>query len=179
MTMQRRRWTIVLSLLVVGACALPGCESGGHFSILGYTTQPPFDCSIRSVFVPIAQNASYRKDIEFDLTRQVINELNMRSGAPRVCSERARADTELLLKIVNVKKSTLLVNQLGETRDSELLVQIEVVWRDLRPGHIGDILSNPKRYDPDLKPLPGEALPPAPLAIPLQITPTSMFIPEL
>ena len=179
MKMRFQRWMVVLGMLAAGVGALPGCESGGHFSLLGYTTQPTYDPGIRSVYVPIAQNTSYRKDIEFDLTRQVINELNMRSGAPRVTSERARADSELLLKVTNVRKSTLLLNQLGEARDSELLVQIEVIWRDLRPGHIGDILSNPKRYDPQMQPLPGEVVPPPPPAVPLPLTPTSMFIPEL
>lgn len=168
-----------MCVLLASVCALTGCESGGHFSIFGYTTQPPFDPGIRSVYVPIAQNTSYRKDLEFDLTRQVINELNMRAGAPRVTSERARADSELLLKIINVRKSTLLLNQLGETRDFELMVQIEVVWRDLRPGHLGDILSNPKRFDPELKPLPGELAPQAPVAIPLLLNPSAMAIPEL
>lgn len=173
MKMPRHSWAILLCL------ALTGCESGGHFNILGYTTQPPFDPCIRSVYVPMAQNVSYRKDLEFDLTRQVVQELNMRAGAPRVCSEKGRADSELLLTIRNVRKSTVLLNQLGETRDSELLVEVEVVWRDLRPGHVGDILSNQKRYDPDIKPLPGEVLPPLPVAIPVLIRPTAMFIPEL
>jgi hypothetical protein len=166
-------------MLLAGMCALPGCESGGHFTLFGYTTKPPFDPCIRSVYVPMAQNYSYRKDLEFDLTRQVVFELGMRAGAPRVCSDRSRADTELLMKIINVKKSTLLVNQAGETRDSELLVQVEVVWRDLRPGHVGEILSNPKRYDSELKPLPGEVLPQPPNPVPILISPSSMFIPEL
>lgn len=178
MIMPRQRCAM-LSLLLAAACALTGCESGGQFTFLGYTTQPTFDPGIRNVYVPIAQNVTLRKDVEFDLTRQVIIELNQRAGAPRVTSERARADSELYMKIINVKKSTLLVNQLGETRDSEYAVQIEVVWRDLRPGRIGNILSNPKAFDPDMKPLPGEILPPAPGAIPLLVTPTSMFIPEL
>src|SRR5438067_62217 len=112
--MRRGRWIVVVGLMAAGACALPGCESGGHFKLLGYTTEPPFDQSVRSVYVPIAQNTTYLKDAEFDLTRQIINELNMRAGAPRVTSERARADSELILKIVNNKKTTILVNQLGE-----------------------------------------------------------------
>lgn len=174
----RQRWALSI-LLLTGLCALVGCENGGHFTFLGYTTQPPFDPGIRNVYVPIAQNYSLRKDLEFDLTRQVVNELNMRAGAPRVCSERARADSELLLKIVNVRKSTVLINQLGETRDSEILVQIEVVWRDLRPGHLGNILSNPKRFDPEALPLPGEARDQAPNAVPLLVQPSAQFIPEL
>ena len=178
--MNRALQRLMPTLLIAAALgAAPGCESGGHFTLFGYTTQPPFDPCVRSVYVPIAKNTSHLKDIEFDLTRQVINELNLRSGAPRVTSERARADSELELKVINVRKITPIINQLGEARESELLVQIEVVWRDLRPGRIGDILSNPKRYDPDIKPLPGEVLPPAPQAVPLLVSPTSGFVPEL
>ena len=179
MTKARQHWPILFLLLVAGVCALTGCESGGHFTLLGYTTQPPFDPDIRSVFVPIPQNVSLRKDLEFDLHTQVVRELGLRAGAPRVTSERARADSELLLKIINVRKSTLLVNQLGETRDSELSLQIEVIWRDLRPGHLGNILSNAKGYDPQLKPLPGDVVAPPPGAVPLLIMPASTFIPEL
>ncbi len=179
MAMFRQRWIMVLFLLTAGACSLAGCENGGHFEFLGYTTKPPFDPGIRSVYVPIAKNYSFLKDIEFDLTRQVINELNMRAGAPRVTSERARADSELIIKIVSVKKATILENQLGEVRDVEIPIVIEVIWSDLRPGHLGDILSNPKRYDPQQKPLPGDAVPPPPGAIPLVIMPSRSFVPEL
>jgi hypothetical protein len=178
MTVFRQRWKLALMLVAAAVC-LPGCDSGGHFTLLGYTTEPPFDQSIRSVYVPIAKNTTYLKDIEFDLTQQIIKELNMRAGAPRVTSERCRADSELLVKIVNVKKNTFLLNQLGETRDSELTIQIEVIWRDLRPGHIGDVLSNPKRYDPNMQPLPGETIPPPPKDVPIVITPATHFAPEL
>lgn len=49
----------------------------------------------------------------------------------------------------------------------------------MRPGKGGDILTNPKRFDPNLHPLPGEAAPQAPAAVPLLITPTATYAPEL
>src|ERR1019366_9248461 len=97
-----------MSLSLLLAC-LAGCESGGAFSILGDTT-------IRNVYVPIALNTTYAKNIEFDLTQAVLNELNSRSGAPRVTSDRTRADTELVMKIVLPRKSTILMNKNGEAR---------------------------------------------------------------
>ena len=172
-----RRLGIALSFLLAALPCLSGCESGGHFTLLGYTTQPTFDCGIRTVYVPIPTNATYLKDIEFDLHKAVVRQLG--TSPYRVTSDRARADTELLLKIVTNQKSTILQNQIGETRDAELNLGIEVVWRDLRPGRGGDILSNPKRYDPNVAPLPGEVPPAAPTAIPLKLTPTATWIPEL
>jgi len=158
---------------------LSGCQNNGHFELFGYTTQPPFDPQIRSVYVPIALNVSYAKNLEFQLTQAVLTELNQRSGAPRVTSDRAKADTELVMKIVTPRKTTILMNQNGENREAELALQIEVTWRDLRPGHVGDILSNPKRFDPTRQPLPGEGPEIAPKAIPLMITPSAVFAPEL
>jgi len=37
------------------ALALCGCESGGHFTFLGYTTRPNYDTCIKTVYVPIFQ----------------------------------------------------------------------------------------------------------------------------
>ena len=166
-----------LCLLLPGLACLSGCESGGHFSIFGYTTQPPIDTSIRNVYVPIALNSTYVRGVEFELTKEVVRALG--TSGYRVTSDRNRADTELLLKVVNNRKSTLLMNQLGEARDVEIGFFIEVVWRDLRPGHIGDVLSNPKRFNPNELPLPGDAKPNAPEAVPLLVTPSGTYVPEL
>jgi Lipopolysaccharide-assembly len=177
----KRIYQAWIVIAMAALCALAGCEPGGHFTIpgLGYTTKPPFDETIRTVYVPIPLNASWMRDIEFDLEKAVLNELNMRSGAPRVTSNRNCADTELVIKIVNTTKSTILINQAGENRNAEIGIMIEVVWRDLRPGHLGDILSNRRRFDPQEKPLPGDPVATAPAAIPYLITPTAQYVPEL
>jgi hypothetical protein len=172
-----RRPLIVLGTLLIGLSCLSGCESGGHFSFCGYTTQPTFDTSIRTVYVPLPENLTYYRDIEFELHKAVVRELG--TSPYRVTSDCSRADTELLLKIVRHRKTVINLNQLGETRDAELTFHIEVVWRDLRPGRGGDILSNPKRFDAEVLPLPGEAPPIAPKAIPLLVTPVGSYVPEV
>jgi hypothetical protein len=173
----RQTWGIAGWLLLTGLACLSGCESGGHFTLFGYTTKPPFDCDIRTVYVPIAQNATYLRGIEFELTKAVVNALG--TTPYKVTSDRTRADTELVMKVVANGKSVVLLNQLGENRDTEVRVNIEVVWRDLRPGHTGDILSNPKRFDPKEEPLPGDLPAKAPVAVPLLVTPNAMYTPEL
>jgi hypothetical protein len=166
-------------LLLAGIACLTGCQNGGHFELFGYTTKPTFDETIRTVYVPIPLNYSYSKNIEFELMKAVTDELNSRAGAPRITSCRERADTELVMKIVLPRKATILLNQLGEARDVEVGFNVEVVWRDLRPGHIGDILSNPKRFDPKELPLPGELPLHAPEPIPYLVTPAASYVPEL
>jgi hypothetical protein len=166
-----------LCLLLPGLACLAGCENGGHFTLFGYTTQPPFDCDIRTVYVQIALNTTYLRGVEFDLTKEVVRALG--TSPYRVTSDRNRADTELIMKVVANGKSTVLLNQLGEARDVEVRINIEVEWRDLRPGHTGDILSNPKRFDPNEAPLPGDVKASAPKAIPLLVSPSATYVPEL
>src|SRR5262245_34136667 len=130
-----------LALLLL---AVVGCANDGHFTILGYTTAPNYDPNITTVYVPIARNYSYRRGMEYDLTQAVIREISQNSPI-RVTSDKNAADTELDMKIVTRKKALILPNPVNEIRDQDVYLQIEVVWRDLRPGHIGDVLSNPKR----------------------------------
>ncbi|MBI2809130.1 MAG: hypothetical protein HYX68_29460 [Planctomycetes bacterium] len=156
---------------------LSGCESGGHFTLLGYSTAPPIHEGIRTVYVPIAANTTYLIGIEQILTRAVVQEIG--ASGYRVTSDRNRADSELVMKVVANRKNTIILNQLAENRQAEIGIQIEVVWRDLRKDHEGNILSNPKGFDPKEKPLPGEPRAQAPQAIPLIVTPTATFTPEV
>ena len=176
MTITRRRWEIALALVPALLC-LAGCQDGGHFSLLGYTTQPTFDTSIRTVYVPIAENITYKRGIEFDLTRAVVRELGL--SPYRVVSDRSKADTELVMKVMVNRKTLLLQNQLGETRDADIWLVVSVIWKDLRPGRGGDILSNPKRFDATEAPLPGFPVATAPSAVPILITPNANYVPEL
>jgi hypothetical protein len=166
---------VLLLLVLLGAA---GCTSGGHFTILGYTTQPTYDPSIRTVYVPIPKNISFRQGLEFQLQQAVVREIAWKTPL-RVVDNVEAADTELDMKIVNRRKGLVLQNPLNEVRDMEIGPIIEVVWRDLRPGHKGDVLSNPKRFDPNEQPLPGDAPALPPKAIPLMITPVSTYQPEL
>ncbi len=177
MRIGRQRVWMLLGILLV-PFALAGCNSNGHLDFLGYTSEPPFDLSIQSICVPIAQNTTYRKGLEFDLTKAVHREI-MTKSPYRLVSDCNRADTELSLKIVNRRKTVVLPNQLNEVRDAEVAVSVEVVWRDLRPGKRGDILSNPKRFDPNEQPLPGMPVAVAPKEVPVLVIPLSNFVPEL
>src|SRR5205809_5404254 len=56
-------------LLAAVSCLLPACGWDGHFTILGYTTRPNYDLSIRTVYVPIFKNITMVRGLEFDLTR--------------------------------------------------------------------------------------------------------------
>src|SRR5262249_13109459 len=138
--------------------SLSGCAGwDGHFCLCGYTTRPMYDLSIRTVRVPIFKNVTMRHGMEFEITKAVIREIQSKTPYRVVqCSE--DADTELLGTVVGLNKGIVNVNQLGEIRAAETVLTVELVWRDLRPGQTGAVLSQP---------LPGKPGDPPPLPLPI------------
>src|SRR3954454_8731695 len=129
-------------LLAALALVLPSCQEGGHFCILGYTTQPNYDLTIHTVYVPIFKNTTLTQGLEFELTRAVVRELEAKTPF-KVASCRAQADTELLGTVTAQNKVLINYNQLAEVREYQTNLPFEVVWRALRPGHAGELLSKP------------------------------------
>jgi hypothetical protein len=143
-----RRWAPLL--LVSMALVLPACDSDGHFSILGYTTVPNYDPNIRTVYVPIFENRTFRRGIEQELTMAVVRAIEQNTPF-KVVSDCDKADTELRGTITAFTKGILNRNQLNEVREAETIMTVEVVWRDRRTG---EILSGPARRAGDLLPPP-------------------------
>src|SRR6266849_5233685 len=130
-------------LLASLALLLPSCGWDGQFTVLGYTTRPNYDCTIRSVRVPIFKNVTFRRGLEFDLTRAVIREIEAKTPF-KVVAAGCAADSELTGTIVSLNKNLLNRDQQNEVREAETILAVEIIWRDLRPGHEGEILSKPR-----------------------------------
>lgn len=175
--------TAILFAVVLAA----GCQGGGHLNILGYTTDPPFDPNIGTVYVPVFKNVAFQttpyRGLEVDITKAVVRELGQRAGAPRVVSDPERADTELLGTLVMIQKRELNRNLQNLSREVEMVITCHVVWRDLRTGRI---LSNPRQqpsepppvaFDPSLPPPPEPAVNEIP--IPVVLVATGRLIPEV
>jgi hypothetical protein len=120
---------------------LPSCETGGNFTILGYTTRPNYDTNIHTVRVPIFQNRTFIRGVEFDLTRAVIRDIEQKTPY-KVVGPGCNADTELSGTVMIFTKGLLNVNQINEVREAETTLTVEVVWRDLRTG---EYLTKPLR----------------------------------
>jgi len=98
--------------------------------------------AIRTVYVPIFKNTTFTRGLEFDLTRAVVREIEAKTPY-KVAACREQADSELIGTITARNKLLINYNQLGEVREVQNTVTVELVWRDLRPGHAGEILSKP------------------------------------
>jgi hypothetical protein len=170
---------IGLALLAL-ALVTAGCTSTGHMKLFGYTTEPTYDPSIRTVYVPIAKNVTLRRNLEFDLTTAVIREINSKpTGYLRTVSYADGADTQLDLKIINWNKNLIIATPTNQVRQAQLGLGVEVVWKDLRPERVGEILSNPKSTLAKEPPLPGQAVPPPSRAVPVLLLPVATYEPEL
>ena len=143
-----------LLAIVLAGLALPGCESGGHFTLLGYTTRPNYDACIKTVYVPIFQSNilldETRRTVPMELTKAVVREIETKTPY-KVISDRERADTELTGTVVGLTKNLLIRNQLNEIREAETVLTVGVIWKDLRSG---EVLSKNRR-GPNVVPTPG------------------------
>lgn len=181
------RRSALRGLLAGGFGALAGCGWDGHFTFLGYTTRPNYDDNIKTVHIPIFRNKAFQttpyRAIEMELTRAVIREIEAITPF-KVISDPNRADTELLGTVLTINKNLLNRNQQNEVREGELVLAVELVWRDLRTGQV---LSNPPKpigllppaelapFDPDNAPPP----PPPEKASPVLVSLGGRYLPEV
>ena len=128
--------------LLIGALALvlPACETDGQFTILGYSTMPNYDPNIRTVYVPIFQNRTFARGLEFEVTKAVIRAIESKTPF-KVVHDCECADTELLGTIIAYNKAILNRNQLNELREAQFVLGVEMFWRNIRTG---EILSKPR-----------------------------------
>lgn len=176
-------------LVAVAVTALAGCR-GRELTAFGYTTAPPFDPNIRSVYLPVFKNTAFHatpyRGIEARLTEAVVQELNARRSPIRVVSDPGRADTELIGTITSIQKIPLNRNFQNHNREFDLVLTAEVVWRDLRTGTVlsGSRTPSPNErqpgqpgFDPSIEPpgLPPPVIVPAPVVL----TSRGRTLPEL
>ena len=178
-----------LAIVVMAGClSAIGCQSGGNFSLFGYSTVPPFDTNIRSVSIPVFKNTTFHtnpyRGVEVDITEEIVRELNARKSPIRVISDPARADTELIGTVTNITKTPQNRTPLNFIREYDVVIACQVVWRDNRTGRnltgsrkptFQEAPSNP--FDPNREaPLPP---PPDAVAAPITINGYGRVLPEL
>jgi hypothetical protein len=163
-----------------GSAAAAGCAHDGRFGIFGYTAAPNYDPEIRTVYVPVFRTKVFEttpyRGMEMTLTRKVIDAIESKTPM-KVLSDCDGADTELQGTVVAMSKVLTNRTSFNEVRELALYISCEIVWFDLRPGHEGKILTNPRQrdaavppiggfqFDPDNPPPPPKPDAPRPVAI--------------
>ena len=179
----------VIATVAAGLAALAaaGCRGGGDFSLLGYSTAPPYDPDIRTVYIPVFKNPVYHttpyRGIEVDITEEIVRELTSRRTPMRVVSDPAKADTELIGTVTNVAKLVRNPSLFFLPREFDVVISCQVVWRDNRKtrtlsgGVRPPVVAPDAPFDPSREPPP----PPGPelAAAPSIVSGYGRVLPEL
>jgi hypothetical protein len=100
----------------------------------GYTVGNNFSRDIKSVSVPIFENTTNRRGLEFQLTEAVQKEITKR--AQFRLAKGLEADTRLKGKIVGFRKDVLGETRFDDPRELQISLMVEVTWEDLRSGEV-------------------------------------------
>lgn len=111
--------TALLAALLVSAC--------------GYSTGSLVSGDYTTIAVPIFDNTTKRHDLEWEVTRAVVEELQSRTHLI-VVPEDAGADLVLEGNLVDVDEESLSRRKRQRPRDSVVFVTAEVEVRDTRTG---------------------------------------------
>ncbi len=101
----------------------------------GYTHTELFPPQVRTVALPIFENRSFYKGIEFDLADALVKQIELRT--PYKVTAAANADTILQGAITAVRQVRISRHEVGGVpQELELRIVIDFDWKDLRTGQM-------------------------------------------
>jgi len=134
---RRTGLTLVLAAGLWVAAGLTGCVEWDGDGQGAYTLRNQYRTEVESIYVPIWTRGKdvYRRNLEFRLTEAIIKRIQMDTDY-RI-TERARADSELVGRILSVEQSVLGFNpDSGDPREMEVVIVLSFAWRDLKTGKV-------------------------------------------
>jgi hypothetical protein len=122
-----RRFLPLLGLILGMALAAlgPGCNS----KITGYSIRPPFDKSIKTVYVPVFKSITFRRDVNFMLTDLVIKEIERRTPY-KVVQDPDTADSTLEGTVNFTEKNVVVENPYNLPRQLTATMIVYATWTD-------------------------------------------------
>jgi hypothetical protein len=100
----------------------------------GYSSKSLIRSNVRSIYIPIFDNNTFRRGYEFDLTKAVRDQILMRTRLHLV--DKDEADSILFGKIISFDENVLIVNSHDNIVESRTSVRIEIRWVDKRTGRV-------------------------------------------
>jgi hypothetical protein len=129
----------LLGLCMAGILALAGCANYR----VGY--EGLYAPTIQTVYVPVFESDSFRRNMGERLTEAVIKEIQRRTPYQVVSSP--MADSVLTGTIVTETKRVLVESPLDEPRVLEINLQVRVTWSDRQGGMLQPERSLPVNDD--------------------------------
>ncbi|WZP00502.1 LPS assembly lipoprotein LptE [Isosphaeraceae bacterium EP7] len=119
------------ALLALGLSMVAGC---------GYSVRPPFDKSIRTIYVPVFRSVTFKRDVNFQLTELVKKEIANRTPF-KLVNDPDAADTILDGEVNFADKNLIVESPFNLPRLLNAVMTVSVNWTD-------------NRDNPDKKPVP-------------------------
>ncbi|MDX2039586.1 MAG: LPS assembly lipoprotein LptE [Isosphaeraceae bacterium] len=120
----RRRLLSAASVASALAATALGC---------GYTLRPPFNDSIRTVYVPVFRSVSFRRDVNLKLTEAVQKEIRTRTPF-KVVGSPDGADSILEGSVDFADKNLVVENPYNLPRQLTATLTVSVTWTDTKAG---------------------------------------------
>jgi len=119
----------VWALVAVGPLA--GC-----LGTATYSNAPLFPEDIRSVYVEMFDNATFRRGIEYTLSDALAKRVETLTSY-KIVSDRDQADSVISGQITAAGESILTLEpDLGWALEKEAILTVEVSWKDLQTGRL-------------------------------------------
>ena len=136
-------------ILTITATLMPlisaGCgfrQTNDNSSGGGYVWHSLYREDIRTIAVPIFTNKDFHRGVEFQLTKALVNQIELQT--PYKVVDRNNADTILEGEITAVRSSALSLDRHTELPQEQMLtVTVNFVWKNL---HTGKILVDRKEF---------------------------------
>ena len=136
---------LALALISLACC---GCNN-----VAGYSNDSLFPENVRTVYVEMFDNRTFRRGSEYDLTDALAKRIE--ADTPyKIVSSRDRADSVISGRILRISEAVLSVDrQYGRALEKELIVDAWVNWKNLNTGELmieGQKLSGAASYSGNL-----------------------------
>lgn len=132
-----RTMRLILAI-AIGCLMMAGCgyrQTNDENAQRGYVWHSLYREDLRTIAVPIFTNKDFHRGVEFQLTKAVVNQIEL--STPYKVVDRDKADTILEGEIVSVRNSYLSLDSKSDLPQEQLLVvTVNFVWKDLHSGKI-------------------------------------------
>lgn len=112
-----------LALLLLFGISIGSC---------GYSSKSILRSNVRSIYIPIFDNNTFRRGYEFELTKAVRDQILLRTRLNIV--DKDEADSILFGKITSVDENVLIEDTRDNIVESRVTVGVEIRWVDRRTG---------------------------------------------
>jgi hypothetical protein len=118
--------TVFRLMLLAMIMLIAGCA--------GYSNQSLYSQDIKSVYVEMFDNTTFRRDLEYDLTDAIAKRIEAETPY-KIISNRSRADTIISGKITGINASTITVEpETGRAIENQADVVAVFSWKNLQTG---------------------------------------------